>query len=97
LKYYGNLGKWIKQGPYFEPQEPDHANYGSCDPAVDTDGLSKITYLVAIKEWRKEKARIKRDVSQQNWDDVEKQNDAQNCGSSLKKLRRLAQLVKLHP
>jgi len=48
-KGYGSLGKLVKPGTYFEPEEPDHADYGSFDPTEDADGtqFSSITKLFA--------------------------------------------------
>jgi hypothetical protein len=62
LKDYGILGKLVKQGTYYEPMEPLRTAYGSFDSTVDAEGLNKTAYLEDMKEWRKEKARIKRDI-----------------------------------
>jgi hypothetical protein len=51
LKEYGNLGQLIKQGTYYQPLE-----------TLDVDGLNKTAYLEDVKEWRKEKARMRRDI-----------------------------------
>jgi hypothetical protein len=54
MKKYGNLGKLIKSGTYYEPEMPDRDLYalGSQD---DPDGLNQLAYLEDMKEWKKEK------------------------------------------
>ncbi len=61
-KGYGSLGKLVKPGTYFEPEEPDHADYGSFDPTEDADGLNKIAYLEEMKNG--EKKRQSKDIYQ---------------------------------
>ena len=57
LKEYGALGKLIKQGDeYKEPVEPDVADYNL---EGDDSGLRKTLYLEDLKDYRKEKNKLK--------------------------------------
>jgi hypothetical protein len=108
LKEYGNLGKLIKQGTYFEPEEPDYAYYGSFDTIVDTDGFNEVVYLEDVIELRKEKSRFRRGIPQifalplqylsdesieaiqrqQDWNDVEKDNDAYQLSKLIEEIHK---------
>ena len=58
MKNYGNLGKLIKQGRYYKPEEPDRNEY---DMQNDPDGLNKLAYLEDMKEYRKEIKAMEKD------------------------------------
>jgi hypothetical protein len=53
-KEYGNLGKLIKLGEYYEREIPHHDLY-ALGLQNDADGLNQMAYLEDMKEWRKEK------------------------------------------
>jgi hypothetical protein len=42
LNKYGNLGKLIKQGKYYQPPEPQRDECCSLNPTVNVDGLPKV-------------------------------------------------------
>jgi len=56
LKNYGQLGKLIKLGKYFEPEEPNNLDY---DLVNDPYGVNKTTYLEDMKEYRKEMIKMR--------------------------------------
>jgi len=58
LKEYGNLGKLIKLGKYFEPEEPDSTEY---DFVNDPMGINMANYREDMKEYRKELMRMRND------------------------------------
>jgi hypothetical protein len=60
MKEYGNLGKLIKLGTYYEPKMPDCDLY-ALGSQNDPDGLNQLAYLEDMKEWRKEKVTMRRD------------------------------------
>jgi len=45
LKDFGDLGKLIKEGKYYELQEPNKADYGPFNDKEDPDGVKKLLYL----------------------------------------------------
>jgi len=51
LKNYGQLGKLIKLGKYYVPEEPMSTDY---DFVNDPMGMNKAAYLEDMKEYRKE-------------------------------------------
>jgi hypothetical protein len=51
LKKYGNLGKLIKLGKYYEPEEPNAMNY---DMVNDPLGVNKAIFMEYMKEYPKE-------------------------------------------
>jgi hypothetical protein len=62
LKDFGDLGKLIKEGQYYELEEPNKDDYGPFDSSQnDPDGIKKLLYLEDMKEWMKEKNRMRRD------------------------------------
>ncbi len=63
LKEYGDLGKLIRQGAYYIPPAPDKTKYGSFDPAIDVDGMNKVTYLEDMKAYRKKMREMEDDRS----------------------------------
>ena len=58
LKDYGNLGKLIKLGKYYEPEEPDITEY---DLENDSMGVNKANFMEDMKEYRKELMRMRHD------------------------------------
>ena len=50
------LGKLIKLGKYFEPEEPNNLDY---DLVNDPYGVNKTTYLEDMKEYRKEMIKMR--------------------------------------
>jgi hypothetical protein len=54
LKNYGQLGKLIKLGDYYEPEKPDSTDSKKYDLANDPLGIERATYLEDLKEYRKE-------------------------------------------
>jgi hypothetical protein len=60
MKEYGNLGKLIKLGTYYEPEMPDRDLY-AVGAQNDPDGLNQLAYLEDMKEWRKEKVTMRCD------------------------------------
>jgi hypothetical protein len=44
FKDYGDLGTLIKQEVYYHPLKPQRTDYGSFNPVVNVDGLSKSAY-----------------------------------------------------
>jgi len=55
LKDYGQLGKLIKLGKYYEPEEPDSTKY---DMVNDPMGINIANYREDMKEYRKELMRM---------------------------------------
>ncbi len=83
LKLYGPLGKLIKLGKYYLPDEPDVDDYGLDEG--DPYGLKKANYLEDMKEYRKETLRMKNDrpklyalilqyLSEESLDEVKRQD-----------------------
>mmetsp|Transcript_13264 Transcript_13264/g.19025 ORF Transcript_13264/g.19025 Transcript_13264/m.19025 type:complete len:209 (-) Transcript_13264:18-644(-) len=60
LKKYGNLGKLIKLGKYYEPEEPNIADY-ELDPVNDIMGINRANDMEDMKEYRKELMRMRND------------------------------------
>ena len=60
MKEYGNLGKLIKLGKYYEPEEPNIEDY---DLDFDPHGMNKATYLEDVKEYRRQVNKMKTDRS----------------------------------
>ena len=58
LKDYGNLGKLIKLGKYYEPEEPVSTNYNFVN---DLMGIHMANYWGDMKEYRKELMRMRND------------------------------------
>ena len=56
LKDYGQLGKLIKLGKYYEPEEPDSTEY---DMVNDPMGINMANYREDMKEYRKELMRMR--------------------------------------
>jgi len=50
LKEYGNLGKLIKLGKYYEPEEPDATDY---DMVNDPMGVNRANFMEDMKEYQK--------------------------------------------
>jgi len=56
LKDYGQLGKLIKLGKYYEPEEPVSTDY---DMVNDPLGINVANYREDMKEYRKELMRMR--------------------------------------